>query len=72
MKTITLKFTDTQAREIGYYLRKKYKVDKRAWLSRLCELVIIDEIQAQAKQGLDDFNAKGDATNQDLYAEIAK
>lgn len=48
MKTITIEYTDTQAKQIGYYLRKKYKVDKRARLSRLCELAITDETQAQA------------------------
>lgn len=48
MKKITIKFTNTQTRQIGHYLRKKYNVDKRARLSRLCELAITDETQTQA------------------------
>lgn len=40
MKTITLKFTDTQSRQIEYYLRRKYNRDKRTPLDRLCKVAI--------------------------------
>lgn len=48
MKTITLKFTDEQASNIGYFLRKKYKADKRTGLPKLCKIAIFREIREQA------------------------
>ena len=56
MKTITLKFTDTQAREIGYFLRKQYKKDKRTGLNRLCRFAVFREIREQANKDVKEFN----------------
>jgi hypothetical protein len=56
MKTITLKFTDEQASNIGYFLRKKYNADKRTNLSKLCKVAVFHEIRKQANKDIEEFN----------------
>ena len=54
MKTVTLKFTDGDARYALYALRKRYGRDKRTNLSKLCEMAIRTEVAALARQDLAD------------------
>lgn len=56
MKTISMKFTDEQADNIGYFLRKKYKADKRTNLSKLCKVAVFHEIRKQANKDIEEFN----------------
>lgn len=52
MIMISIAFTDQQAKEIDYFLRKKYKKDKRTNLSKLCKIAVFHEIQIQAKKDI--------------------
>lgn len=52
MKTVTLKFTNDDARYILYALRKRYGKDKRATLRGLCDIAVRTETAALAREDL--------------------
>lgn len=52
MKTVTLEFTNDDARYALYALRKRYGRDKRTQLSKLCEMAVRTEVAALAHQDL--------------------
>jgi len=54
MQTVTLEFTNDDARYIMYALRKRYGRDGRATIRGLCDLAIRTEIAAQARVDLDE------------------
>jgi len=53
MATVTLKFTDDDARSIEHFLRRKYGKDKRTSFSKLCKIAVLTETAEYAKQELD-------------------
>lgn len=48
MKTVTIEFTDEQARQITWMLRRRYERDGRTPLGRLCRTAILQEAADQA------------------------
>lgn len=41
-------FTNTGARNVEYFLRRKYKKDKRTSLKKLCLIAVLREVREQA------------------------
>jgi len=48
MITVTLNFTNEDARYIEHALRERYNKDKRAGLNQLCEIAIRTEVANQS------------------------
>jgi hypothetical protein len=52
MKTVTLRFTDDDARYALYALRMRYNRDGRTGLAKLCKMAVIMEVGAEAERDL--------------------
>lgn len=68
MQTVTLEFTNDDARYLMYALRKRYGKDKRATMRGLCDVAIHTEIAAQAREDL----AEAEKAYEDECAANAK
>lgn len=53
MKTVTFTLTDGDARAATWYLRKRYKKDKRTPLNKLAKTAFLVEVARQAKEELE-------------------
>lgn len=53
---ITLKFRDTDARTVEYYLRRRYGGTRKAKLEKLAMVAIRREVANEAQKELDELN----------------
>jgi hypothetical protein len=53
MVKVTLKFTDSQARIVASYLRKRYGKDGRTTLAMLCKKAVLREAAGEARKELE-------------------
>lgn len=62
MATITLKYRDSKAREISYFLKRKFggkaRVDSKTFLERAIKLLIAEAVHNEAKKMLVETQAK--------------
>lgn len=53
---IEIAFTDSHARSIEYYLRRRY--DRKSKLAKLCRMAICKEVGAEAEKEMKENEAK--------------
>lgn len=58
MKWVNIVFSDDEERQIGYYLRKRYRKNKRTNMNSLCKIAILTEMANSAKNELLKLEAK--------------
>jgi len=64
MEAVVLEFTNSEARYIASFLRRRYNKDKRTRFSRLCEIAVRCEVARQANEEL----SEGEEAEDDNYA----